>query len=121
MLLLPLSGGGFGGFGGGGFGGGGFGGGGFGGGGLGGNGGGGAHRTGTGTQLGGTQARRRNASTSRKMKMRRSLQKSLEIQEKGACRGEDNKSKLTNGSRLRYLVAVSTFFNQELKYLFFFQ
>ena len=81
-----------------------------------------AHQTGAGPQLGCKQARRRKTSNSWKMKMMmkmKSLQ-SIESQEKGASRGKDNKGKLTNGSRLRYLVAVSTFFNQLIKYLFLF-
>ena len=79
-----------------------------------------AHQTGTGTQLGGTQARRRNASTSRKMKMRRSLQKSLEIQEKGACRDEDDHRLLKQGSRISYLIAFCTLFNLLIRYVLLF-
>jgi hypothetical protein len=82
-----------------------------------------AHQTGTGPQIGGKQARRRSRNTSKswktKMKMMKSLQ-SQEIQEKGACRGEDTKSMLTKGSRLRYLVAFCTFFNRLIKHWFLF-
>jgi hypothetical protein len=79
-----------------------------------------AHRTGTGTQLGGTQARRRNASKSWKMKTRRSLQNSLEIQEKGACRREENNRLLIKGSRISYLIAFCTLFNLLIRYVLLF-
>ena len=79
-----------------------------------------AHRTGTGTQLGGTQAKRRNASKKRKMKMRRSLQNSLESQEKGACRREKDYRLLVEGSGIRYLIAFCTFFNHLIKYVLLF-